>query len=416
MKKYISIFFAVMAAILLGVYFSGAVHFNHGDKHAGHDHGHDHAGHDHGHDHAGESGSGGTHLTPEQIKIAGVKLSKAAAGKINLQLELHGEVKLNADRTAKIMQRVPGFVTDVYVSQGDQVKKGQLMAKLTSHKLGEHYSDYYSSKALEEVAASEYKMAQRLYANKAMAEKEYLRYKRDFIDAGINRRKAEVTLRSLNLEPVDPEHKHKHASGKDVICTQYDITAPFDGSVIAKDIAVGEKYADDNTQVLFVVSDLNRLWVELRADYSELKQVKNGMTVEVVPLGGKEAVSGKVIYVSRVIDEVSRKGFVRVELDSSSAKLNSGEFAIGRITLDTARTAVIVPREAVQLIAGEQVVFIPQKGDFITRPVKTGLSNGREVEIVSGLAAGTEYVSSGAFELKAVLLTAGMDPHAGHGH
>ena len=163
MKKYISIFFAVMAAILLGVYFSGAVRFNHGDKHAGHDH----AGHDHGHDHAGESGFGGTHLTPEQMKIAGVKLSKAAAGKINLRLELHGEVKLNADRTAKIMQRVPGFVTDVYVSPGDQVKKGQLMAKLTSHKLGEHYSDYYSSKALEEVAASEYKMAQRLYANKA---------------------------------------------------------------------------------------------------------------------------------------------------------------------------------------------------------------------------------------------------------
>lgn len=415
MKKFLLVFFTATAVILLGVYFSGIVKFNAVDKHAGHDHAHDHS-HD-GHDHAGESGGGGgTHLTPEQIKIAGVRLSKAVSGKINLQLELHGEIKLNADRTAKIMQRVPGFVTNVYVRQGEQVKKGQLMAKLTSHRLGEHYSDYYSSKALEEVAASEFKMAERLYSNKAMAEKEYLRYKRDFIDAGINRRKAEITLRSLNLDPVEEEHKHKHDSGKDVICTEYDITAPFDGSVVAKDISVGEKYADDNTQVLFMVSDLSRLWLELYADHSELDQVKEGMSVEVTPLGSKEIVKGKVIYVSRMIDEVSRKGFIRVELASSNCKLKSGAFAIGKITLDAARKAVIVPREAVQLVAGESVVFVPQKGDFVTRVVTAGISNGKEVEIISGLAAGEEYVSAGAFELKAVLLTAGMDPHAGHGH
>ena len=414
MKKYIFIFIATVAAILLAAYFSGAVKFNcsgkHGD-HAGHDHGH--AGHDHGHAHGSESG-GGTHLTPEQIKISGIKISKAAVGKVRQTLELHGEVKLNADRTAKIMQRVPGFVTKVCVSQGDFVKKGTLLAKLTSHQLGEHYSEYYSSKALEEVAASEFKMAQKLYSSKAMAEKEYLRYKRDYVDAGIARRKAEIMLRSLDL---DVRHlNHKHDKSGNVICTEYDIVAPFDGSVVAKDIALGEKYADDNTQVLFVVSDLNRLWVELRADSNELKLAKPGMKVDIYPLGSREKCSGKVIYVSRTIDEASRKGFVRVEIEKAPSYLHSGEFAMGKLTLDTTADAVVVPRSAVQLVAGETVVFVPAKGDFITRVVKTGVSNGSEIEIVSGLKAGEDFVSAGAFELKAVMLTSGMDPHAGHGH
>ena len=429
MKKHILIFCATVAVILLAVWFSGAVQFNCSgkhDPHAGHAHGpkaDPHAGHDHGpkadphaghdHEHASEAG-GGTHLTPEQIKLAGVKVSKAAMGKVRQVLELHGEVKLNADRTAKIMQRVPGFVTQVCVSQGDFVKKGTLMAKLTSHKLGEHFSDYYSSKALEEVAASEFKMAQKLYSSKAMAEKEYLRYKRDYVDAGIARRKAEIMLRSLDLDLT--HMNHKHGKSGNVICTEYDIIAPFDGSVVAKDISLGEKYADDNTQVLFVVSDLGRLWVELRADSSELKQVKPGMSAEVFPLDGQGKCTGKVTYVSRTIDEASRKGFVRVEIENAPAHLHSGEFAKGRIALDTAVPAVVVPRSAVQLVAGETVVFVPAKGDFITRVVRTGVSNGSEIEIVSGLSAGEEFVSAGAFELKAVMLTSGMDPHAGHGH
>ncbi|MBR2631859.1 MAG: hypothetical protein IKD29_00315, partial [Lentisphaeria bacterium] len=61
-------------------------------------------------------------------------------------------------------------------------------------------------------------------------------------------------------------------------------------------------------------------------------------------------------------------------------------------------------------------VFVPAGDSYITRVVTTGESDGRNIEIVSGLAAGDKYVSTGAFQLKAVLLTSGMDPHAGHGH
>lgn len=418
MKKTVIIFLLVFTAILTAAYFCGIFRFV-PHTHAGHDHAHrgnnhDH-GHDHGHnhDHAGESGNG-VHLTPEQLKHVEIKISKASSGKNRQKLEFHGEIKLNADHTAKIMQKVPGFVTKVCAKQGDVVKKGQMLARLSSEKLGEYYSDYYSGKALEEVAKSEFTMAQKLFFNKAMAEKDYLRYKRDYIDAGITRRKAEAVLSSLEL---DKTHSgHVHGKDKNIICTEYDITSPISGTIVTKDIAVGEKYAEDNTQILFTVSDLNRLWLELKADYYELKQIRQGMSVEVTPLDSTEKYCGKVIYVSRLIDETSRKGFIRVELDNRASKLHSGEFAMGRITVDSQRTGITVPRDAVQLVSGETVVFVPAKGSYITKVVTTGESDGKNIEIVSGLAHGDEYVSTGAFQLKSILLTSGMDPHAGHGH
>ena len=402
MKRYIAIFAAVYAVLMIVGYMGGVFSFPKHSHHAEAEHNHSadpHAGHDHG---SGE----GIHLTSEQRKHVKIVHSRVQSGMMNQRLELHGEVKLNADRTSRIMQRVPGFVTAVYAKQGDRVKKGDVLARLNSEKLGEHYSAYYSGKAIESVAASEFRMAEKLFANKAMSEKEYLRYKKEYIDAGINRRKAEIILRSLELDLKHSGHKHGK-DGKDVICTEYDIVSPISGTVVTRDISLGEKYADDNTQVLFLVSDLDRLWVELRADYQELRSTKPGASVEITPLGSKnEKFAGVVTYVSSVIDE----------LDSKANQLRSGEFAMGSIKLESSSECIIIPREAVQLVSGETVVFVPAKGNYITRVVRTGRSDGKYIEIISGLSKGDEYVSVGAFELKAILLTAGMDPHAGHGH
>ena len=51
-----------------------------------------------------------------------------------------------------------------------------------------------------------------------------------------------------------------------------------------------------------------------------------------------------------------------------------------------------------------------------TVEVITGESDNRYTQIVSGLSEGAEYVSQGAFELKAKIVTSNLDAHAGHGH
>ncbi len=377
----------------------------------------------HGHGHEQEAAGGDAdheedavvRLTAEQRKLINVEVGEAAAGTFENLLDLNGEFKLNLDRTARIMPRMPGFVTQVAVSEGDAVAKGQLLAVLTSHKLGEYYSDANSSAESEALALSEFQMAQRLKENSAISEKEYLRYKREYAEARIARRRAETMLQSLGLDPAHREHLHGH--GRDnAICTEYEIRAPFDGVVIARDITVGESFAEDNTKAVFTVSNLNELWLDLQADASALRMLGKGMTASVSVAGSSLRYAGTVVFVASVIDEATRTGLVRVRLNRSGAEPRPGEFGSGRFRLPSAETNVLIPREAVQLISGERVVFVPQADGFVIRTVTVGKTERGISQIVSGLKPAEQYVSAGAFELKSILLTGGMDPHAGHGH
>lgn len=355
------------------------------------------------------------HLTPEQAKLIKVKITETTTGNIDNTLVLNGEIRLNMDETAKIMPRLPGFVTKVLVKEGDVVKNEQLLALLTSHKLGEYYSAYNSATELEKLTRSEFTMAENLRAKNAMSEKEFFRYKREYADATITCRRAEALLKSLLLDPAHNDHRHDTAT-REKICTEYEIKAPFDGTVIAKNITVGENFPEDNSQVLFTISNMKKLWLDLRADSNEMKMLKAGMSVTAKPSNSHHEFHGRIVYLAPMIDEATRTGLVRVLIDNTDGTLRPGEFATGTIRPESGSSGVIVPREAVQLIAGETIVFVPQGDGFAPKLVSVGKSAQGFSQILSGLKVGARYVSAGAFELKSVLLTSGMDPHAGHGH
>lgn len=113
-------------------------------------------------------------MSEEQKKLVKIRISRAETGDIDNTLRLNGEVQLNLDETAKIMPSLPGFVTKILVKEGDTVKKGQLLAVLTSHKLGEYYSNYNSALEQEKLTHSEYRMAEKLIGKNATSQKDYL--------------------------------------------------------------------------------------------------------------------------------------------------------------------------------------------------------------------------------------------------
>jgi len=84
--------------------------------------------------------------------------------------------------------------------------------------------------------------------------------------------------------------------------------------------------------------------------------------------------------------------------------------------VEQADAAVVVPLHAVQTLDGEPVLFVPNDHGFQTLEIRTGLSDGKQIQILSGLKPGDAYVAEGAFALKAQMVTSGLDPHAGHGH
>ncbi len=400
-----------------------------GDDHSGHEHaakehdkGHAEKEHDKektanmesnhsGHEHE-ENGSI-ISLTPEQRKTVKLKISKAEAGDLKTKIFLPGEVKFNRERMAQIMPRMPGFVIKILKKEGEVVKAGEALAELQSHKLGELNAEYQSALELEDKSRAEFEIKSKLRKSKAVSEMDYIKARQEYASARVARHRAEDKLASLGFEPVSSV---SHSHHKDEICTSYIMKSPIGGTVINKKITIGENYADDNTKIPFVIADLSVLWLDLNARQSDLPKLRKGMPVMVRLGEGFPDINGKISYIAPSFQPGTRTVLVRVPLDNSSGRLKPGLYATGVISLSGKDKTVVVSRSAVILLAGEKVVFVPEEHGFKAVPVITGRSNNGFIEIISGIHPGDKYVSSGAFELKAVMITSGMDPHAGHGH
>ncbi|MDF7822969.1 efflux RND transporter periplasmic adaptor subunit [Pontiellaceae bacterium B12227] len=193
----------------------------------------------------------------------------------------------------------------------------------------------------------------------------------------------------------------------------YKLTAPNAGVIISKDLAVGEVVGDD--KLLFEVADLSSVWADISVFPQYQHLLRKGMPVNFIARDGCVA-DGQIKYISPIISHETRTFTARCILQDARDDFTPGAFVRAKIKIKSIDAAVVVPREAVQTLDGESVVFVPSPNGFIPEVVALGLSDDRHVEIVSGLEPDEKYVAAGAFTLKAQMVTSGMDPHAGHGH
>jgi cobalt-zinc-cadmium efflux system membrane fusion protein len=206
--------------------------------------------------------------------------------------------------------------------------------------------------------------------------------------------------------------RHFHPGDEDQF-SKISIKAGRTGTVIARNIEAGEEV--EGNRIIFSLADLSSLWVVLQAPAKDISLIKNGMETEITSAEGEKTI-GRVIMVGPTINEQTRTAAVRVSLSNDSGRWRPGGFANGTIKIAADNLPVVVRREAVQNINGDNVVFVSTARGFKPVDVKTGREDSDNIEILAGLKAGMNYVSAGAFTLKAIMVTSGMDPHAGHGH
>ncbi len=194
----------------------------------------------------------------------------------------------------------------------------------------------------------------------------------------------------------------------------YPLRAPFDGRVIDKHLTLGEKHSDDVSA--FTVADLTSVWVNIAVYQKELPYVRKGMGVTISAGAGMPDAQGTIAYVAPIIDEKTRTALARAVLPNTDGRLRPGLFVTAEIAVGHENATVVIPKSAVQRLGKETVVFLDTSEGFKSQPVSLGRSAESRVEVVAGLAIGQRYVTQGAFELKAKIVTSGLDAHAGHGH
>ncbi len=325
-------------------------------------------------------------FTDEQVKAAGMAIESAGPARIKTSLQLPGEIKFNEDRTAHVVPRVAGVVDSVSANLGQEVKRGQVLAVLSSPGLSEQRSALQSAQRRLELARTTYEREKKLWEEKISPQQDYLQAQQAMQEAQIAVANANQKLLALGATPGSA------ALGR------YELRAPFDGMVVEKHISLGESVGEAVN--VFTISDLSTVWAEISVAANNLNLVRIGEPVTIRSSAFDQTASGTVSYVGSLIGAQTRTATARVTLTNPQRVWRPGLFVNVELVSSEADAPVTVAADAVQTVEEKPTVFLKVPGGFMPQHVQTGRSDGKRIEIVDGLKPGAAYAASGSFVIK----------------
>lgn len=383
-----------------------AANEEHGDNHeheaAEEAHDEDKEVHGHGHDqpvkepgekhedHGDEGGheEGGLKLSPEQIAASGIIVAKVQAGNLSHEVSVPGKIVADANRMAEIVPKVSGVVIEALKNLGDTVEQGEVMAKIESREMAEAVAEYQAASRSAELARTTYNREKTLWEKKVTAEQDYLSARNIWQEAQIRLDLSKQKMQALGYMPT----KNDKSAPR-----YHEMKSPISGRVVGRELTLGEFV--DTSHTAYIVADLSVLWVETAIAPDDLSFVQEGQ--EAIVQGGNKKDTGKLIFVSPVIDPDTRSAKAIIEIQNAEGKWRSGDYATALIATSQQEAGAIVPKSAIQTIEGKSFVFVRTQEGFEKREVIVGRADSQNVEISSGLTEGEDVATSNTFTLKA---------------
>jgi RND family efflux transporter MFP subunit len=270
-------------------------------------------------------------------------------------------------------------VTELFVDEGDAVRRGQPLAQLNDRVLR-------AQMAQQEAAVAEAR-ATSVEAQTNLVRAEEMR-RRDATSAqNLDARKAAAATSAARLAVAEATRAETASR-----LAQMRILAPADGYVSARKIEIGEVVSAG--QQLFEIVRDGRLELDAEVPETDLAGLQEGQLARVLTDGGGE-IEAHVRAVAPSIDSRTRLGVVHLALPADSG-LRPGMYARAEIALGDA-PALVVPQSAVVWRDGRAGCFVVDRdGRAVFRAVQTGARVAGAVEIRSGVAAGDRVALAGA--------------------
>ncbi|MFN4183455.1 MAG: efflux RND transporter periplasmic adaptor subunit [Hyphomonas sp.] len=355
--------------------------------------------HDHDHDHEETEGDH-VELSPEAAREAGIVIATAELAALSSTLKLPAEIRFDADRIANVTASIDGIVARVDAREGAAVRKGETLAVLNSRELAGLKADYLTALSAETLARDTLMREERLWEHRVTAEAALQAARAGVAAAEATRKAAENKLHAVGVGHGALE---KMVDAPDGGLASAAILAPIAGTIVRRNLSLGDMVTTEVTAPLFVIADDSVLWADIAVYKNDYGRLQEGMAVLLRQETGAVAAEGTIAFILPLIEETSRTATARVILDNKERRLRPGQFVTAEIAAGDGAPVLRVPEAAIVQVEGKASVFVPTGDGFEPRAVETGGKAGGFAEIRSGLQAGDRYVSEGAFTLKAQL-------------
>jgi membrane fusion protein (multidrug efflux system) len=183
------------------------------------------------------------------------------------------------------------------------------------------------------------------------------------------------------------------------------VRSPIDGVVSQRNVNVGDLAGDPMAgKPLFHIVNNRILNLVAPVPSSALPRLRVGQTMEFITdaIPGR-IFSGVVQFVNPAVNEADRSVRVVLEVKNPAGQLKGGLFIKGRIVTGIRKGVLQIPRQALtawDMTAGKATVFVTAGDRVKERSVQTGVLDGRNVEILSGLSEGESVVVRGGFAVR----------------
>lgn len=328
-------------------------------------------------------------VSKETQFILGIATVVAEERQLNFTINSTGKIIPTAKGKAEIFSPLPGKITQRSIPVvGMNVSNGAILLRL------EQTLDVQSklSVANEKFKAeAEYEQAAKDYER--LKDLEGVAAQKDILSAEIRLNAAEKTL----------NYYESLLQGKGNLNNYFPITAPIAGVIVESNVSIGEQI--ETTKKLFTIVNINTLWVEAEIYETDIAKLQNISTATVTAQTyPDEYFDAILVNIGNVVDDVTRTVKVIFEVKNKNGLLKVGMFANINININTNEESEVlaVPKESVVDIGGKNVVFIHTKAQaFKGVEVITGRTDGKFVEVLSGIKAGARVVTTGNHQLRA---------------
>jgi len=324
-------------------------------------------------------------LQPAQIKALGVETALAGEAGGARRGTLPAMVRIPNEQLRIVSAPVAGMIEQLLVAPGDSVRRGQVIARLSSPQALELQRDALQAGAQATLVQQNLKRDEQLFAEGLIAESRLQATRAAAAQAAAQAGERRQGLALAGLAP-----------GR--LGGPLALVAPIDGVVLAQEAEVGRRV--DAAAPIYRIARLSPLWLEVQAPLALAATLREGMPVKVA----EQPVSGRLIAVGRAVDAASQSVLLRVEIAAGAEALRPGQAVA--VEIADADSRLRIPATAVSRSDGAPLVFVQTAADaaglhFVARPVRV-LGQGGDGVIVEGVAADERIAIKGVSGLKAM--------------
>lgn len=290
--------------------------------------------------------------------------------------------QIEAEQFANISTRMMGYVTKVYVKVGDKVRKGQALIDINN-------ADMEAKKAQTQAGIIQ------AQARFNTAKKDMDRFQVLFDQNSASQKELDDVKAQYDIAEAQLENARQMENEVKAMLSYSNIKAPFNGVITSKSVKAGDM-ANPGQHLLSLEAPDNFV-AKVMVPETNIPYVQQDDSVKVYVKSNQQNLSGTVSEISTSSQNSGGQYLVKIKLDiPKEMRLYSGMFVSADFpSSHTTNNQVLVPKIAIVSKGDLQGIYtVSTSNTAILRWLKLGRSVGDQVEVLSGLSEGEQYILS----------------------